>query len=403
MNSNVFAQASSELNTRIVTLLDSLSAMSTLSSLEIVRLEERELLRQALDILIKNVDMERCSVFLVDRDRLINSAGIDWDDVLNDVSQHQKKPGPAQTFCVGEGIMGIAAQKQSLEHCRDCSADPRFKPFSSRPNSSVTGSVISVPITGGGNVLGVLNVSHPERGFFDSWHERLLTLYSSALGHLLLNSRLLHSMEQEIAERTEQLRLALEEASTLKARYRELSIIDDLTLLHNRRFFFPEARAALERAVRYNQPFSLIILDLDYFKTINDRFGHSVGDRVLVDTAGILQASIRSCDILARIGGEEFAIALPNTLVDGTVQLAERIATRVKSHKWEHQGESFNITVSAGISFLSEETRNSGGDDLLEHLVEQADSCMYRSKDAGRDRIFMYAPNEEPGQGQESL
>lgn len=389
MNNDVFAQASSELNTRIVTLLDSLSAMTTLSSLEIVRLDERELLRHALDILIQNVDMERCSVFLLDKDRLINSVGMDWDDVLRDVSQQQQATGSnPQTFIVGEGIMGLAVQNQSLENCPDCSADPRFKPFNSGP---VTGSLISVPITGGGNVLGVLNVSHPERAFFDSWHERLLTLYASSLGHLLINSRLMHRMEQEITERTEQLRLALEEASSLKARYRELSIIDDLTLLHNRRFFFPEARAALERAVRYEQPFSLIILDLDYFKTINDRFGHSVGDRVLVDTAGILQASIRSCDILARIGGEEFAIALPNTMVEGAVQLAERIAARVKEHKWEHRGENFNITVSAGISFISEETRKTGEDDLLEQLVEQADSCMYRSKDAGRDRICIYA------------
>lgn len=394
MNSKVFAQASHELNTRIVTLLDSLSAMSTLSSLEIVRLDERELLRQALDILIQNIDMERCSVFLVDRDRLINSVGMDWNDVLSDVSQQHEQSGDPQTFFVGEGIMGIAAQNRSLEHCPDCSSDPRFKPFSSRPRPLPTGSLICAPITGAGNVLGVLNVSHPDRGFFDSWHERLLALYASSLGHLLLNSRLLHRMEQEITEQTEQLRIALKEASALKARYRELSIVDDLTLLNNRRFFFPEARAALERAVRYEQPFSLIILDLDYFKSINDRFGHGVGDRVLVDTAGILQGSIRSCDILARIGGEEFAIALPNTLVEGAVQLAERIATRVKAHNWEHRGEHFNITVSAGIAFITDKMRKSGGDDLLEQLVEQADSCMYRSKDAGRDRICICTAEE---------
>ena len=381
------------MNTRIVTLLDSLSAMSNLSSLQIWQMDEQAVLRQALEVLIKNVDMEQCSVFLLEGDQLVNRVGVDWSDLLDDGNPTEAPNRKTlQIFNLGEGIIGRAALTRSLEHCQNCATDPRFKPFSISSRHAAKGSLISAPITGGGNLLGVLNVSHPEPEFFDTWHERLLNLYASAMGTLLINCRLMQNMEQLINERTDQLQAALKEASKLKARYEDLSIVDDLTLLHNRRFFFPEAQAAMESAIRYNQPFSIILLDLDHFKRVNDHFGHAVGDRVLTDTAGILFDSIRSCDILARIGGDEFAVALPSTAIEGAMQLAERITGRIKAFSWEHQGEVFHLTASAGITCITDDMGGLEGQALLELLLDQADSGMYRSKEEGRDRICLHAP-----------
>lgn len=101
------------------------------------------------------------------------------------------------------------------------------------------GSLISLPIKASGEVLGVLNVSHPHAGFFTETHERSLVIFANFLGQMLVNNRLLNSMEQMVRERTRQLEQTLADAEALKRRYAELSVIDELTGLHNRRFFFP--------------------------------------------------------------------------------------------------------------------------------------------------------------------
>ncbi|HET6420253.1 MAG TPA: ATP-binding protein [Geobacteraceae bacterium] len=201
---NGFSKAYRELNARIISLLDSFSALSALSALDLRDVDETTMIRNALKGLMENLDIERCSVFLLKDSELVVCTGLDWDDLLiGDNGEVLKYYGPsAFTASVGEGIMGLAVQYKSLQHCRDCSADSRFK---TAPDQK-SGSLISVPIFQmGGEVLGVLNISHSTPNYFNEWHERFLAVYCHCLGQLLSNFRLVNHMELEIEKRTAQL------------------------------------------------------------------------------------------------------------------------------------------------------------------------------------------------------
>ena len=208
------------------------------------------------------------------------------------------------------------------------------------------------------------------------------------MGQLLSSNRHLRRLEQIVQERTRELRRALTEAQALRERYEELSLIDELTKLHNRRFFFPEAEAAVARALRYRRPLSLVILDLDHFKRVNDTFGHAMGDRVLREVAAALKAESRAGDILARFGGEEFALVLTDTDLEGAAPLADRLRQCVKSVAQDALAPEISISLSGGIGAIDESLHGLGTAQLvLEHLVKRADRALYFAKTHGRNRI----------------
>jgi diguanylate cyclase (GGDEF)-like protein len=292
--------------------------------------------------------------------------------------------------------VGLAAQSKQLQHCTDCSADERFIPRPPEglagecPEASVVGSIISVPIMNGEGLLGVLNVSHPHAHFFDEGHARTLRIFCNVLGQLLQNNHMLYQMDELVQQRTAQLQRALEDAEELKRRYEMLSVVDDLTQLHNRRFFFPECRAALARAIRYQLPFSVLLIDVDHFKQVNDNFGHATGDVVLCQVAEMIKAQIREGDILARFGGEEFILALPDTDQEGAVRLAERIREAVKSYRRDVQGKPLSVTVSIGLAEVADYQENDS-QRVLDSLIMEADQALYFGKHNGRDQACAYA------------
>ncbi|HSH30419.1 MAG TPA: sensor domain-containing diguanylate cyclase, partial [Thiohalobacter sp.] len=326
MDATRFSDAFTELNHRCIKLVEDLSALRALSDLgRQERRDEAELLRTALHILLEHNDFERCSLFLLENGVLTCRTGLDWRETV--LSADTPPPSPRE-FRLGEGIIGLAAETGNLQHCRNCREETRFaQPEVDQP----VGSLICIPVAAEGRVLGVLNVSHGRVGFFSEQHERLLELFASFLGQLIANWRYTHQMETEVTRRTRELRTALTEAEELKRRYQQLSVIDELTGIHNRRFFFPEAQSALASAVRHQRDFSLMMIDLDRFKQINDNFGHTMGDKVLQVTAALLKGQTREGDVIARFGGEEFVLALPDTDMDGAVQLAERILHSLRS------------------------------------------------------------------------
>jgi len=217
-----------------------------------------------------------------------------------------------------------------------------------------------------------------------------LLIYANFLGQMLVNNRLLNSMERQVRERTRQLEQTLADAEALKRRYAELSVVDELTGLHNRRFFFPEARAALARSMRYKKHFCLLLLDIDHFKQVNDNFGHRVGDEVLCKVAELFRQMVREADILVRFGGEEFIIALPDTGLEGAKLLAERMLEKVRGERWDIDGHAIATTVSVGISCLGD--KDSGDSQvLLDRLVSEADQALYFGKHHGRDQCRSYA------------
>ncbi len=384
-----FISAFQELNTSFIKLLDSMSALRALSSLpRLSGLSDRQLLENALQVLVQNQDLECCSVYLLEGGRLHNVAGVDWDDLIR-VERSSDVRHTGRSFALGEGILGKAAQTGELEHCRDCTTDPRFLQ-ENRPGTAPPrlGSLISIPIQLDGDILGVLNVSHPHPGFFNEAHERALTIFASFLGQMLVNNRLLGQMEKQVTARTRQLEKALAEAEELKQKYAQLSVVDELTSLHNRRFFFPEARAALSRALRHGSPYSVLLLDIDHFKQINDTLGHAGGDEVLCRIAALLEEKTREGDILARFGGEEFIAALPDTDLAGALRMAERIRAGMGQARIELVGHSVTLSIGAS-SLLPGESGDS--DKILDRLIQEADQALYFGKHNGRDQCRSFA------------
>lgn len=154
---------------------------------------------------------------------------------------------------------------------------------------------------------------------------------------------------------------------------------DPLTKTFNRRHFMELAEAEWERASRYGAPLSLLLLDVDHFKRINDRHGHAVGDQLLVGMADALQASLRKPDVLARFGGEEFVVLLPETPRERAWQVAERLREAIPQASANLVPGG--VTVSIGVSHVG-----SGAPDL-EALLGQADRALYAAKQTGRNRV----------------
>jgi len=180
--------------------------------------------------------------------------------------------------------------------------------------------------------------------------------------------------------------LALEHSlRAANERNRILSITDPLTGTFNRRYLMEQLPRELERCRRYGSPLSLIICDVDHFKQVNDSHGHAAGDDVLQQFAARVQRSIRSMsDWLARLGGEEFLIVLPETGYEGSVLVAEKIRALVSGASFMTRGGDVAVTASFGCA--STETQ---GPDLslkVEMLLRTADECLYRSKQTGRNR-----------------
>jgi diguanylate cyclase (GGDEF)-like protein len=158
-----------------------------------------------------------------------------------------------------------------------------------------------------------------------------------------------------------------------------MAITDALTGLYNRRHFHDVLISEYERARRYKTPFSIVMLDIDHFKRINDTFGHSVGDSVLKEVAEILKRNIREIDTASRYGGEEFMVILPNTRKDHALIVAERTRMMIAQHSFRRLDR--NITMSIGISGMPDEKAESD-----EKLLRCADFALYRAKDLGRNR-----------------
>jgi len=168
----------------------------------------------------------------------------------------------------------------------------------------------------------------------------------------------------------------------------ELAYYDPLTGLPNRRFFFEHASLIFEEVKRYEKPLSLLVMDIDHFKKINDTYGHDVGDLVLKTFAGVLRGIVRQSDICARFGGEEFVVLLPNTDLEGAKVLAERIRTAVAKNMVEHGSIVIVFTVSIGISQYRK------GMQSIDELIKEADIALYRAKEGGRNRVEVFIPDE---------
>jgi diguanylate cyclase (GGDEF)-like protein len=166
-------------------------------------------------------------------------------------------------------------------------------------------------------------------------------------------------------------------------RLERLSITDGLTELYNHRHFQDELARHFSESVRYGRPLSLALIDLDFFKKINDTYGHAVGDVVLKTVAHLFTDSIRKTDLAARYGGEEFAVIMPETEMQDALSFAEKIRALVENTTVETDQGTVRATVSIGVASIPHPDINTP-----KELIEDADDCLYRAKEGGRNQVM---------------
>jgi len=270
------------------------------------------------------------------------------------------------TFRRGEGILGWVAEHKEGVRLGDVTADDRFKARPGRQGFEIR-SIMAEPLWSGGEIIGVLSTTSPERDAF-SLDDQLLV-------------RLLANCSAPPIER---------------ARLRRLAMTDDLTLAYNQRYLSPRFNEELERSRRTGQPVSLMLMDLDHFKLVNDRFGHAVGDAVLRTFADRVRSFVRRLDVFIRRGGEEFLLVMPATNLEQARTTAERIRQRVADKPFDVPvGEPIRQTVSIGVATWD-------GDESPESFERRSDKAMYAAKAGGRDRVSV-ASTEPPSLLPETL
>jgi diguanylate cyclase (GGDEF)-like protein len=265
----------------------------------------------------------------------------------------------------GEGIAGKVAEHGEPILVKNLENDPRIKQKNRQHYK--TRSFVSVPIKIADRVIGVLNLSDKTTG--EVFDEEDLKLIQSVASHAAV-----------VMERNE----FFNKSEELK----KLTITDSLTGVLNRRYLQERLKDELARSERYGHPMSILMLDLDGFKDCNDTQGHLFGDKILKDIAETLLKTVRSMDIVARYGGDEFMVILPETQESVAVDIAERL--RISVHRGavrtsvETAPEPCQLTASIGIACYPEHG------DTVEQLLDNVDKALYRAKNKGKNRIEVF-------------
>jgi diguanylate cyclase (GGDEF)-like protein len=258
---------------------------------------------------------------------------------------------------LGQGLVGWVAAHGQPAVVHDILQDERFL-YVDEIDRGVR-SAMSVPLVRGEEVLGALSVLHPTLGFFSEEHCRLLMAIAQQVAVAVANARLHETV-------------------------REQARLDSLTQVYNHGELIRRLHAAVEELAREDQPVSLIMLDIDYFKEYNDRYGHVIGDMILTAIVQAIWANIKRTDVVGRWGGEEFGIVLPRTNGAQARIVAERIRRTLATMPLtdDKSREVPKPTVSQGIATYRTTAKSA------EELIDRADAALYRAKAKGRDQII---------------
>ncbi|MBI3398031.1 MAG: diguanylate cyclase [Deltaproteobacteria bacterium] len=226
-------------------------------------------------------------------------------------------------------------------------------------------SVICLPLLVKDGPIGVFIMASKKENLFSSYETKIFEVVATNTAVALSNARAYLQMEK-------------------------MATIDGLTGLLNHRFFQERLSHEIERAERYKERLSLLLVDIDYFKKVNDTYGHPAGDKILKDISKILVSAIRSVDAAARYGGEEFAIVLVNTAGRGALDTAERIRKIIENNEFDIGAAFIKVTASIGVSAFPDDTGllDDGGSQRL--LISKADSALYTAKREGRNRVYLF-------------
>lgn len=274
-------------------------------------------------------------------------AGEAMDDLQLDVVTKDGRPiGTDQWKAAGERVAALVVQ--TLRPILLAGADA--------PQPWASG--LGVPIEWRGNFLGVLTLLANSEGHFEERHFETAQMFSTQAAVAIANARLYEEVHS-------------------------LATSDELTGVLNRRALLSMGPREFERARRMQRPLTILFVDLDGLKGINDSFSHEVGDRILQEVTQRIRKSIRAVDVLARIGGDEFVVMLVETSIDGATDVAERLRQAVEAIRISTDRGLAGVTVSIGLAGASPAVDN------LEALIRRADQAMYAAKQGGRNRIIV--------------
>jgi len=216
------------------------------------------------------------------------------------------------------------------------------------------------------------------------------------IGSLLLLSRDLNRYQPGIAttflEKLSAMTAVAIENCLNQQRLKEIGYQDPLTQAYNRRYFYLRFTDEVERSLRQDDTLVCMFLDVDFFKKVNDTYGHHIGDLVLTRLVCLIKEQVRACDIVARYGGEEFAVVLPGVSLSGAKDIAERLRMAVESDTHISSEEGLKITVSIGIDDMSNlNVYDVVASDIVRTMLDNADQALYRAKESGRNRVVLYS------------
>lgn len=320
----------------------------------------KRLLNTILDKALETIDAEKGSLMLYDFSENVLQVKVVYgladkkveEDINSGIIECAK-------IRAGEGIAGsVFANKKSVISNLGQN-DPRFKNF--KTSSANVNSLLCVPLIAKGEVIGVVNISNKK------------------------NNRLFNKQDLEFMEAlANQAAIAIDNAKLY-----ELATKDGLTKLYTHRHFFTLLDTELKRATRYKHVLSVIMMDIDNFKNINDTYGHAVGDKVLREVAGVIRNTVRKIDMPARYGGEEFAVILPETNGADASIIAHRLRRKVEDLDVTlNDGTKINITISVGIASFPDVSE----DELT--LMDFADKALYESKHHGKNCVHLYSDSK---------
>jgi diguanylate cyclase (GGDEF)-like protein len=261
---------------------------------------------------------------------------------------------------LGEGVAGWVAREGKPMVVHDVGEDPRFFNEMDLTLGFQTNSILCVPLETRGKVLGVLEVINKKGGGqFSDGDLNLVTKLAGFAAVAIENARLYHQAKL-------------------------LTLTDELTHLYNSRFFNQFLESEVKRCRRYDSNVSLIFLDLDFFKKVNDQHGHLMGSKVLQEAADVLREGLRDVDIVARYGGDEFLVILPETRIPAAAYVAERMRQGFEKKVFlAEEGLDVRVTASFGVASFPEFSSSK------EELVRMADQAMYRVKNESRNGVFV--------------
>jgi len=310
-------------------------------------LDFRKLQNMILEIVVKVIKAEKGSLMMLDDAEKTLTIGVAIglsEEIARDTRLE-----------VGESVAGWVVKNRKPLFVDNVETDPIFQ--SIKKKNVRTGTLMSVPLTVKDKILGTLNISKslPE-SFSDRDFELFINLANQAA-------------------------IAID-----NARLYRYAVTDEMTRLYNHRYFQQRLDEEIQRADRYENHVSLVILDVDHFKKFNDTFGHPEGDRVLKTVARLIEKNVREIDIPARYGGEEFVIICPEKNGEGSLTPAERIRTAIEGYDFRINGEHVPITVSLGVCCYPDAASSKAD------LIQKADAALYYSKENGRNRAALFNP-----------